>query len=87
MTHTTDALMVLLDEVRTQRPPVYLADEWAAWLQAVAQCICALPTAPRQWAAAVLVAGDLINASPGLSMLMAYAAVQEAVQRAAGVKI
>ena len=26
----TDTPMVLLDDVRKSRPPVYLADEWAA---------------------------------------------------------
>jgi hypothetical protein len=84
MTH--DSLMVLLDDIRASRPPCYLADEWTRWLQACAQCLLALPTEERQWAASVLVAGDIMQASPGIPMALAYGIVQEAMQRAAQVR-
>ena len=84
MIHATDSLLVLLDDVRKSRPPVYDADLFGQYLAAIGQVLAALPETPQRWACMVLVAQDLIQAIPGLNMLMAYATVQEAVQRAAG---
>lgn len=83
----TDVVMTMLNDIRKHRPPMYLFDEWQHWMHAIAQCLLALPCTPwQQWAASVLVAGDIMQAYPGLSMPMAYTAVQEAIQKAAVVK-
>lgn len=76
--------MVLFTETRQQRPAVYLADEWAAWLSAIGQVIAACPLAHRQWAWKIAVASDLYRAWDGrYSIAVAYAEVEEAVRRAA----
>ena len=77
-----DALMVLLDDVRASRPPIYDGDLFPAWLEAVGQVLAAVPQPERRWAFTVLVAQDLLDAVPGLTLAMAYGAINEAVQRA-----
>ena len=77
-----DCLIVMLEQVRGQRPAVYLADEYANWLCAIGDCISALPTRDQRWAAGVLVANDLVLAMPGLSLAMAHLAILEAVMKA-----
>jgi hypothetical protein len=78
---TTDSLHLLFQETRQSRPPVWQADEWQNWLQAIGQVIAAFPSRERQWAVAALVANDLVVAMPGLSLPVAYHVVEEAVQR------
>jgi hypothetical protein len=77
-----DCLIVMLEQVRHQRPPIYLSDEWQNWLCAIGDCISALPTRDQRWAAGVLVANDLVLAMPGLSLAMAHFTVLEAVMKA-----
>ena len=77
-----DSLLVLLDDVRASRPPIWQADEWGRWLQAIAQCIAAVPTAERRWACCVLVAQDLSTAMPGMPMSVGYGVVEAAVRKA-----
>lgn len=67
-----DSLLELFESVRRDRPPIYLADEWAHWLDAIGKVLAAFPTEARRWAAAVLVANDLVRAMPGLSLPTAY---------------
>lgn len=66
-----DSLSVMLDDLRTHRPQIYQADEWAAWEAAMVQALAALPK-DRQWAAVVLVANDLTAAMPGLPLQVTY---------------
>ena len=82
----TDSLLELLNDVRRHRPPIYDGDLFPAWLEAVGQVLAAVPHPERRWAFTVLVAQDLLDAVPGLTLAMAYGAINEAVQRAAGVK-
>jgi len=77
-----DCLIVMLEQVRQQRPPVFMADEYANWLCAIGDCIAALPTQDQRWAAGVLVANDLVLAMPGLSLAMAHLSILEAVMKA-----
>ena len=67
-----DVLLQMVDELREQRPAVYLADEYAAWEHAIGQTIAALPTREQRWAATVLVGNDLAKAMPGLPLSVAY---------------
>ena len=78
--------MVLLDDIRASRPPVYDGDRFPLWLEAVGQVLAAMPQPERRWAFTVLVGQDLLDAVPGLTLAMAYGAVNEAVQRAAQVR-
>ena len=84
MTGAHDSLVLLFMEIRQQRPPVYLADEWQRWLAAMGQTIAAFPTPERRWAAIVLIADDLVRAMPGLALDLAYGTVDEAVRQASG---
>ena len=77
-----DVLTEMFEELRTQQPKIYLADEYATWLCAIGYCIAALPTQDQRWAAGVLIANDLCNAMPGLSLAMAHFTVLEAVMKA-----
>lgn len=79
-----DCLIELFDQVRSQRPAVYMADEGQKWLCAIGDCISALPTQSQRWAATVLVAGDLQASMPGLPLGNAYLSIQEAVLKASG---
>jgi hypothetical protein len=76
---TTDCVLTMLEELRTQRPAVYLADEFAAWEASVGQVISSLPGQAQRWAATVLVANDLCVAMPGLPLSVAFLRVQTAL--------
>jgi len=78
----SDAVIDMLEELRVQRPPVYLADEWAQWEASIGKVIAALPRRDQRWAATVLVANDLVLAMPGLPLTLAYQRMTEAVLRA-----
>jgi hypothetical protein len=78
----SDCVVSMLDELRQQRPAVYLADEFATWEAAIGQLIASLPTRDQRWAATVLVANDLVLAMPGLSLAMAHLSILEAVMKA-----
>ena len=81
-TRQDDCLITMLAEVRTRRPPVFLADEWAAWVAEVGQIISALLTREQRWAATVLVGDEM--AVPGMPLAVAYHVILEAVIRAGG---
>jgi hypothetical protein len=72
----------MFDQVRAQRPAVYLGDEWQSWLCAIGDCIAALPTRDQRWAAGVLVANDICLAIPGTPLAVAHLAILEAVMKA-----
>lgn len=82
-TRQDDCLITMLAEVRTRRPPCFLADEWAAWMAEVGQIISALPTREQRWAATVLVGHEV--SVPGMPLGLAYHVILEAVIRAGGV--
>jgi hypothetical protein len=67
----SDVLLDMVDELRRTRPPIYQADEWRLWIDAMGQTIAAFPT-ERQWAVTALVANDLVVAMPGLCLPIAY---------------
>lgn len=67
-----DSLVTMFDEIRRQRPPVYDADRWAAWLAAIAQTVQALPTFEQRWASVALLADDLVRALPGVPLVIAF---------------
>lgn len=79
-----DALLVMLDELRRQRPAIYDADAWGQWEASIGQAIGALSTQAKRWAATVLVADDLCQAMPGLPLSLAYQRIQDAVMRQTG---
>jgi hypothetical protein len=66
-----DSVSEMLDDLRTHRPQIYQADEYATWEAAIVQALAAFPK-ERQWAAVVLVANDLTVAMPGMPLPMAY---------------
>lgn len=67
-----DSLNEMIDDLRTHRPKIYQADEWARWEASIIQAIAALPTPERQWATIVLVANDLMRECPGLPLNVSY---------------
>lgn len=67
-----DALTQMIEDLRAARPKIYQAEAWAQWERGIVQAISALPTQEQQWAAIVLVANDLLEDMPGLSLAMAY---------------
>jgi hypothetical protein len=82
MTASHDSLLELFMELRRSRPPVYLANEWASWLQAIGQTIAALRMPERRWAW-TLIASNLSLSMPGLPLAMAFGVVGNAVRNAA----
>lgn len=78
----SDVILDMLAELRQTRPPVYDADRWRTWLDAIGQTIAALPTVERRWAATTLVAGDVVAAMPGLCLWEAYGTIERAVYAA-----
>jgi|CXWL01.1.fsa_nt_gi hypothetical protein len=74
----TDSLYEMLSELRRTCPPIYLADEFAAWRAAVGQVIAAYPTEERfLWT--VTVAQDL-ERRHGVVLPAAFRWVQESVE-------
>jgi hypothetical protein len=82
----SDCLIEMLDQVRGQRPAVYMCDEFNNWLCAIGDCISALPTRDQRWAASVLVANDLALAMPGLPLSLAHTTILNAVILANGME-
>ena len=82
-----DSLVLLFMETRQQRPPVWDGEAWQRWLASIAQVIAAYQRPERRWGAIVLIADDLQRAMPGLSLALAYGAVEEAVRQAAFTRI
>lgn len=78
-TPTTDSLVDLFTEVRQQRPPVWHVTDWQRWLEAVGQVIAGFQTVERRWACVTLVADDLCQAMPGLSLTLAYHTIAQTV--------
>ena len=74
-----DVLTEMFEELRTQQPKIYLADEYATWLRQIGMAIAALPTQQQRWAAGVLVGDDIVRQMPGTSLAMAYHVVLEQV--------
>lgn len=72
MAESQDSLTAMVDDLRAHRPPLDAADAWATWERGIIQAISALPTQERQWAAIVLVANDLLEEMPGLSLKLIY---------------
>lgn len=85
-TTSQDCLIVLFDNVRAQRPPVYDCDLWQSWLCAIGDCISALKSQRQRWAATVLIANDIADSLPGTPLAIAHLTILEAVTKAAGVK-
>lgn len=77
-----DAIVEMFDQVRSQRPALFLGDERETWIAAVADCISALPTRDQRWAAGVLVANDIATVLPGTPIQLAHLLVLDAVLRA-----
>jgi hypothetical protein len=75
----SDSLTDMLAELQQRRPPVYDADRWAQWLEAVGQVIAAYPTIERRWACVVILANDLVEAMPGVSLPTAYGVLAQVV--------
>ena len=75
----TDALVTMLEELRQQQPPVYLADDFATWLRQIGLAISVLPSQQQRWAATVLCGDDLATAMPGMPLSLAYHVVLEQV--------
>jgi len=75
----SDVLQDMIDELRQQRPPVYLADERITWFAAVGQAIAGMPASAARIQAIEDVARDLWVANPGMPESMCLLSVQVAV--------
>jgi hypothetical protein len=75
----SDAVLDILDELRAQRPAIYLADEFATWETAIGQVIASIRDRDMRWHAVLSVAGDLMLAMPGLPAAKAFQRVAEAI--------
>ena len=72
-----DSLVELFDSIRHERPPIYCADEYAAWERSMGQVLLGFTNYEQQWACKVLIANDLSCHIPGLPLSMAYARVEQ----------
>ena len=67
-----DVMNAMFDDLRAQRPPVYDADRWSAWLASLAQVVQAMPRFEQRWALVALLANDVVRAVPGVPVGMAF---------------
>ena len=83
-----DALMVMLAELRNQRPPVYMADEREHWLAAIGQLISGMTNRTQRLAALEAVTLDLVIAydlREDMAQLAVYVAVFSAEVQGRGI--
>jgi len=78
-----DVVVTMFDELRAQRPPVYDADRWNAWLASLAQVVQAVPRFEQRWACVALLADDVAAALPGVPVGMAFRSLAPRVLTAA----
>lgn len=77
-----DSLVEMFAELRDQRPVFYDRDLWLSWEEAYGQVIAEMGTPEQRWAAIVLIAHDLNEAIPSLTLSVAYGHVRAVVERA-----
>lgn len=77
-TRRIDCLVAMLEELRRlgKTVPFFDADRRDPWFDAVAQLVLALPGRQQQWAWVALIAMDLCEVTPGLSLACSAAWVQ-----------
>jgi hypothetical protein len=87
MTASHDSLLELFLELRQSRPPIYLADEFGHWKEAIGQVLAAVHSPSQRWAMMILVASDINASTPGPWSDRAFMELEEAVHRAVGVRV
>jgi hypothetical protein len=75
----TDARAILFEDIRAARPPIFDADQYESWREAIGQSILAYPETADRWACVTCLAHDLINAYPHIAMHHALHMMAECV--------
>lgn len=79
---TIDSRALLFEDIRAARPPIFDADRYESWREAIGQAILAYHDTADRWACVMALAHDLINAHPHIAAPHALHMMAECVWEA-----